>query len=72
MKTSTRVQLSVMMLLQFVVWGAWYGQLSKYLFAIGFDGAQVGSIYSTFSSAMIISPFIVGMLADRFFSAEKV
>ena len=72
MKTTTRIQLSIMMLLQFVVWGAWYGQLSKYLFAIGFDGAQVGSIYSTFSIAMIISPFIVGMLADRFFSAEKV
>lgn len=72
MKTFTRVQLSIMMLLQFVVWGSWYGQLSKYLFAIGFDGAQVGNIYSTFSIAMIISPFIVGMLADRFFSAEKV
>lgn len=72
MKMSMRVQLSIMMLLQFVVWGAWYGQLSKYLFAIGFDGGQVGNIYSVFSIAMIISPFIVGMLADRFFSAEKV
>ena len=72
MKTSTKVQLSIMMFLQFVVWGAWYGQLSKYLFAIGFDGAQVGSIYSTFSIAMIISPFLIGMLADRFFAAEKV
>jgi nucleoside transporter len=72
MKMSMRVQLSIMMLLQFVVWGAWYGQLSKYLFAIGFDGAQIGNIYSVFSIAMIISPFVVGMLADRFFSAEKV
>jgi len=72
MKLTTRVQLSMMMLLQFIVWGAWYGQLSKYLFTIGFDGAQVGNIYSTFSIAMIISPFLVGMLADRFFAAEKV
>src|SRR5688572_4043750 len=72
MKLTTRVQLSIMMLLQFIVWGAWYGQLSKYLFTIGFDGAQVGNIYSTFSIAMIISPFLVGMLADRFFAAEKV
>lgn len=72
MKVTTRVQLSIMMLLQFIVWGAWYGQLSKYLFTIGFDGAQVGNIYSTFSIAMIISPFLVGMLADRFFAAEKV
>jgi len=72
MKTTIKVQLAVMMFLQFVVWGAWYGQLSKYLFAINFDGAQVGKIYSTFSIAMIISPFLVGMLADRFFSAQKV
>lgn len=72
MKSTTRIQLSVMMFLQFVVWGSWYGQLSKYLFAIGFDGVQVGNVYATFSIAMIISPFIVGMLADRFFAAQKV
>lgn len=72
MRPTIRVQLSVMMFLQFVVWGAWYGQLSKYLFAINFDGTQVGNIYATFSIAMIISPFIVGMIADRFFSAQKV
>jgi nucleoside transporter len=72
MKPSTGIQLSVMMFLQFVVWGSWYGQLSKYLFAIGFNGIQVGNIYSTFSIAMIISPFLVGMLADRFFAAQKV
>src|SRR4026208_2604160 len=72
MKLTTRVQLSIMMLLQFIVWGSWYGQLSKYLLTIGFDGAQVGNIYSTFSIAMIISPFLVGMLADRFFAAQKV
>ena len=72
MKSTTRIQLSVMMFLQFVVWGSWYGQLSKYLFAIGFDGEQVGKVYSTFSIAMIISPFLVGMLADRFFAAQKV
>jgi nucleoside transporter len=72
MKSSTTIRLMIMMFLQFVVWGAWYGQLSKYLFAIGFDGAQVGNIYSTFSIAMIISPFIAGMIADRFFAAQKV
>jgi len=72
MKVNTRIQLSIMMFLQFVVWGAWYGQLSKYLFAINFTGAQVGNIYATFSIAMIVSPFLVGMLADRFFNAERV
>lgn len=72
MSVSTRIQLSIMMFLQFVIWGAWYGQLSKYLFAISFTGAQVGNIYASFSIAMIISPFLVGMLADRFFNAERV
>jgi len=72
MKMSTRIQLFVMMFLQFVVWGAWYGQLSKYLTAIGFQGDEVGNIYSMFSVAMVVSPFLVGMLADRFFAAQKV
>jgi nucleoside transporter len=72
MKLSIKVQLSIMMFLQFVVWGAWYGQLSKYLVTINFTGTQIGNIYATFSIAMIISPFFVGMLADRFFSAQKV
>ena len=49
MKMTIRVQLSLMMFLQFVVWGSWYGQLSKYLVAIGFDGAQVGNVYSVFN-----------------------
>jgi nucleoside transporter len=72
MKLTTRFQLSLMMFLQFFVWGAWYGQLSKYLFAINFTGEQVGYIYASFSVAMIFSPFFVGMLADRFFAAQKV
>ena len=72
MKMNTRIQLSIMMFLQFVIWGAWYGQLSKYLIAINFDGGQIGNIYATFSIAMIFSPFLVGMIADRFFSAQKV
>lgn len=72
MQASLRVRLSVMTFLQFVIWGAWYGQLSKYLLAIGFNGAQVGNVYAAFSIAMIASPFFVGMIADRFFNAERV
>jgi len=72
MKSGVRIQLMVMMFLQFVVWAAWYGQLSLYLKTIGFQGEDIGKVYSTFSIAMIISPFIIGMLADRFFSAQKV
>lgn len=72
MNASLRFRLSAMTFLQFVVWGAWYGQLSKYLLAIGFTGSQVGNVYAAFSVAMIASPFFVGMVADRFFRAERV
>lgn len=69
----TRVQLSLMMFLQFFVWGAWYGQMSKYLTVqLKATGEQVGTSYAVFSIATIAAPFFVGMLADRFFQAQKV
>ncbi|MEQ9218116.1 MAG: MFS transporter [Cyclobacteriaceae bacterium] len=73
MKTSTRLQLSTMMFLQYCAWGAWYGQMSKYMTnQLGATGDQVGQAYAAFSIAMIAAPFFVGILADRFFSAQKV
>ena len=73
MNQTTRIQLSIMMFLQFFVWGAWYGQMSKYLTEqLHATGDQVGNTYAAFSIAMIFSPFFIGMLADRFFHAEKV
>ena len=62
-----------MMFMQFFVWGAWYGQMSKYMTVqLHATGEQVGNAYATFSIAMIVAPFFVGMLADRFFQAQKV
>jgi nucleoside transporter len=73
MKSTIKIQLAVMMFMQFFVWGAWYGQMSKYMTdQLGATGAQVGSAYAAFSVAMIAAPFFVGMLADRFFQAQKV
>jgi len=73
MLTSTRVKLSAMMFLQFFVWGAWYGQMSKYLLTqLNATGDQVGNAYAAFSLAMLIAPFFVGMIADRYFAAQKV
>ena len=73
MKLTTRIQLSAMMFMQFFVWGAWYGQMSKYMTVqLHATGEQVGNAYATFSIAMIVAPFFVGMLADRFFQAQKV
>lgn len=73
MKNTTRFQLMGMMFLLYFVWGAWYGQMSKYMFtSLGATGTQVGNAYAAFSIAMIIAPFFVGMIADRYFAAQKV
>ncbi len=73
MLSTTRVKLSVMMFLQFFVWGAWYGQVTKYLETqLNATGIQQGAAFATFSIAMLIAPFFVGMIADRYFSAQKV
>ncbi len=73
MNTTTRIRLSLMMLLMFFTWGAWYGQMSKYMIVqLHATGDQVGNAYTAFSIATIIAPFFVGMIADRYFSAQKV
>ena len=66
-----RIQLSFMMLLQYFVWGAWYVTMGTYLMqTLGFDGVQVGHAYSTFAIAAMISPFFVGMIADKYFATD--
>ncbi len=65
-------RLAVMMFLQFFVWGAWYVTAYLFLGKIGFGGPEIGWTYSVGPIAGIISPFFVGMIADRFFASEKV
>lgn len=68
-----RIRLSVMMFLQFFIWGAWFVTLSTYLGeGLKFQGDFIGRAYSTMPWGAIAAPFIVGMIADRFFAAEKV
>ena len=69
---STRINLSLMMFLQFFIWGAWYVTAPNYLSRIGFTGNDIGSIYAVGPFAGMISPFFVVMIADRFFAAQKV
>jgi nucleoside transporter len=62
-----------MMFLQFFVWGAWFVTLSTYLGqGRGFSGTDIGAAYSTMPWGAVVAPFLVGMIADRFFAAEKV
>lgn len=66
------IRLSIMMFLQFFIWGAWYVTAPNYLGTIGFAAGDFGWTYSVGPIAGIITPLLVGMVADRFFSAEKV
>jgi MFS family permease len=66
------IRLSLMMFIQFFLWGAWYVANPGYLTQVGFDGGDFAWTYSVGPIAGMISPFFVGMIADRFFATERV
>lgn len=73
MSPSVYSRLAIMMFLQFFIWGAWFVTLATYLSqGLGFEPGQIGRAYSSMPWGAVIAPFIVGMIADRFFAAEKV
>ncbi|MEZ5104310.1 MAG: nucleoside permease [Draconibacterium sp.] len=72
MKPKLTFQLSFMMFLEFFIWGVWFVPLGNYLTTIGFQGEQVGAVFSTLAWGSIISAFFVSLIADRYFSAQKL
>jgi nucleoside transporter len=73
MKKSIQFQLSFMMFLEFFIWGAWFVTLGTFMGNnLSATGAETGMAYSTQSWGAIIAPFIIGLIADRFFNAEKI
>jgi nucleoside transporter len=73
MPSSVDVRLSIMMFLNYVIWGAWYVTIGTYLDkTLHFSGTQVGAVFGTTALASMISPFFVGLIADRFFASERV
>jgi nucleoside transporter len=73
MASLTRLRLSAMMFLQFFIWGGWFVTMGSYLAAnLHASGAQTALAYSTQSWGAIVAPFIVGLIADRWFNAERL
>ena len=73
MKPNIRLALSFMMFLEFFIWGAWYVTMGTYLSqTLKASDVQNGLAYGTQSLGAIIAPFIIGLIADRFFAAQKI
>lgn len=73
MSTNTRFQLMVMMFLEFLIWGSWYVTMGTYLGTnLQATGVQIGLAYQTVSIGAIIAPFFIGLIADRFFPAQRI
>jgi NHS family xanthosine MFS transporter len=70
---SLQLRLTVMNFLQFFVWGSWLISLGGYMIAtLGFSGTQVGSVYATMGIGSLVMPGLMGIVADRWVSAERV
>lgn len=73
MQPGVFVKLSLMMLLEYFIWGAWYVTMGTYMTEfLQSNGVQIGAAYSALAIATMISPFFIGMVADRYFAAQRI
>lgn len=73
MKLTTRLQLSVMMFLNFFIWGAWFVTMGTFLGKkLQASGTDISLAYLSQSIGAIVAPFVIGLIADKFFSAQKI
>ena len=73
MNKAVNIKLSVMMFLEFFIWGCWFVTMGTFLSqAFSASGGEIALAYETQSWGAIIAPFIIGLIADRYFDAEKI
>src|SRR5437870_2824626 len=73
MQTALKAKLSLFMFLQYFIWGSWYVSMGTYLEnVLKLSGQQIGAAYGAFAIGSMISPFFVGLIADRYFASEKM
>lgn len=66
-----KLQLKILSFLQFCLWGSWLTTLGSYMFVtLKFDGASIGAVYSSLGIAAVFMPALLGIVADKWLSAE--
>ena len=73
MQKQLKIKLSLFNFLQYFIWGSWYVSMGTYLAnGLKFGGQEIGAAYGAFAIGSMISPFFVGLIADRYFPSEKM
>ena len=73
MTVAIKIRLSIMMFFEYFIWGAWYVTVGTWMSSsLHFSGQQVGLVAGTTAVGATVAPFLVGLIADKFFATEKV